>query len=337
MSPEDYIKILLNPRSHTGRGYRRREDRPDDVDMDEFDAVQVDASSSAQSHNNVNDSTNVNMHVEPNTETGEDANATFYAKNETYDFKTQGHANRRSEMNKLHQSNEFAKWEEAAKKEWAVVHAKFYISLPKRQRRAPPPLQTQRQRRGGKGRSKEQEPLPEQAPVIDIKPAEKATLGTKFHAVGPSKPRMKSAVRMNRIKGLTDDDDWKGGPLFECKLYYRAEDIISGVAGQGDNDDLDMQDEMDDEPQDLASKLCQEGASLDEYKSEKINQIKQYHVENRALNPEEAEEMLKNCQNKIRMASNTLDIDELVKIYYDELVKREFDRNAGGAIATANV
>ena len=48
-------------------------------------------------------------------------------------------------------------------------------------------------------RKGKQEDLPEQAPVIDVKAAEKATLGTKFYATGPSQPKKRSKIVMKRI------------------------------------------------------------------------------------------------------------------------------------------
>jgi len=37
---------------------------------------------------------------------------------------------------------------------------------------------------------------------------------------------------MERVKGLTDEEEWKGGPLFEYKLYHRAKDIITITASE---------------------------------------------------------------------------------------------------------
>ena len=169
--------------------------------------------------------------------------------------------------------------------------------------------------------------------MIDVKAAERATLGTKFLATGKSmhQPARRSAVRMERIKGLTDENEWKGGPLFETKLYYRSEDILSGN-GNADvdlisDDELENGDErMNGEPlskQSVASKLLQE-IPVDAYKAEKINQVKQYHVENISARPDEAEDMLKNCQTKIKLCHSVDDVDELVKIYYGHVVKGQF-------------
>ena len=142
---------------------------------------------------------------------------------------------------------------------------------------------------------------------------------------------MRSNVRMDRIKGLTDDDEWKGGPLFEHKLYYRAEEVISGAV----DIEIDME---EDELEDSYVGALRENMSLSDYKIEKINQVKQYNVENKAYNPEEGEELLLNCQKKIRLCDNSVDIDELVKIFYGELVKGEFYGNTQvGPVAIEHV
>jgi len=331
VSGEDYIKILKNPRSHTGRGYRRRDDRPGDVDVDmgdEFDQPEEKDQASTDANMKVEDD---NPEKREATGTDKTVDATYYAKNDDYDFKTQGHSNRRTEMGKLHQSNEFSNWEAAAKKEWAVVHAKFYIALPKNIRqgdaqhnhgdhRTKKRWNSRRDETGGRRGKQHLEKLPEQVPVIDVKSAESATLGTKFESTGRlnDRPRMRSSVKMNRIQGLTDNAECRGGPLFECKLYYRAEDVISGVGIKSDNDDdMDM---------DIECGIDREGdedVSLGAYQIDKVNQVKQYHVENLA-DPQDAEEMLLKCQAKIKLSDNTQDIDELVKIYYSNIVKGHF-------------
>lgn len=334
VTPEQFAQIMTNPRVHSGRGYRRSEDRPLDIDVkmeDEFDSLPTEETNGDSSQ------------VDAAMDTGNSSNVgsvadstTYFAKNEAYDFKTQGHMNRRTEMNKLHQSQEYSKWEEAAKREYAVIHAKFYISVPKRKFGPHPSSNNQgrgrgrgggeNQGRGGRGsgqRRRNLEALPQQAPVIDIKAAENATLGTDFLATGPAQNRMRSNVRMDRIKGLTDDDEWKGSPLFEHKLYYRAEEVISGAGMCAVDNEIDMEDELEDS----YVGALRENMPLSDYKTEKISQVKQYNVENKAYNPEEAEELLHNCQKKIRLCDNIDDIDELVKIFYGELVKGEFYGN----------
>jgi hypothetical protein len=170
--------------------------------------------------------------------------------------------------------------------------------------------------------------------VIDVKAAERATFGTKFFAKGKNmhQPVRRSAARMDRIKDLTDENEWRGGSLFETtKLYYRSEDVLSGNANASvdliSDDESETGDErMNGEPlskQSVASKLLHE-ISLDAYRAEKINQVKQYHVENISARPDEAEDMLKNCQTKIKLCHSVDDVDELVKIYYGHVVKGQF-------------
>jgi len=384
-SGELYCKILQNPRAHTGWGYRTTssstgvggsdgrlggdidddvnmgDTHADTVDIDEFDVVPP------TTHPQTPDAERTGTHDNHST----NANTTYFAKNDNYNFQTQGHIHRRTEMHRLHQTNDFTKWENAVKREWAIVHAKFYVSMAdkvhrQQQRRNPSTNHTTQNQRGRRYRGNEQnmrkkERLPDQSLVIDVKAAEKATLGTDFRAVPGSsgtinhsrrQPVGRSKVRMKRIPGLTDDDDWKSGPLFECKLYYRAEEVISGPTTTNDDDDdsIEMetgqegdamsQNSNSDDDISLATKL-REQVSLDDYRMEKIRQVTQYHIENKSLNPQMADEMLENCKSKIlncrRSITTRADIDELVKIYYDELVRCEFHgaRASVGASASA--
>jgi len=346
---DEWLCILKDPRCHTGRGYRRRVDKmmnddnvptttmEDDVKMEEeeedFD----------QEVDDTNDILDSNTNNPPSTTTQNNDNTTYYAKNTNYNFQTQGHANRRVEMGKLQQCTKYAKWEETAKKEWAVLHAKFYIAVANRMnrdgsggRRRVDSNHRRARDRGGRQR-RHLEKLPEQAQVVDVKSAENATLGTKFQSVGGSahhsrRPPMRSNVRMERIKGLTDDDKWKGGPIFECKLYYRAEDVITTL----DVDDNDDDDGGDNEEKDLEMSVKEQShedghddnnkviVSLETYKNEKINQVQQYHLENCAMRPEHADDELKVCLHKIRSGQSVADVDEVVEIYYANVIKGEF-------------
>ncbi len=410
VSGEDFVHILQNPRFHTGRGYRRRVDRPPDLvparggghggggggvgvggvhnmevemnlhdvgldmnlDENDFDVEEIHPNSTGEPQRpNANLDTDVDgdFHVDEDEAAAAAAsniNTTYYAKNATYNFKTQGHSNRRMEMTKLTQTAQYTQWEEAAKKEWAVAHAKFYIAIPKYQRRHDPihprrrgngrnPNGNGRSTRGRRRRGRNLEQLPEQAPVIDVKAAEHATLGTKFQATGAGigagnegngssnkRPTRRSAIRMHRVKGLTDDDNCRGGPIFECKLYYRSQDILCGEDEEKDVDlDVDVDVDVDDEEEDVDEgdgnadmkddsnheneTNTRRDAATEEYKYEKINQVKQYHVENfSAANPQDAEEMLLKCQNKIRLCSYMDDVDEVVNMYYSNVVKGQF-------------
>jgi len=54
------------------------------------------------------------------TDTETDTTTKYYDKNAKYNSQTQGHSNRRMEMNKLQSKTGFTKWEDAAKKESLV-------------------------------------------------------------------------------------------------------------------------------------------------------------------------------------------------------------------------
>jgi len=177
------------------------------------------------------------------------------------------------------------------------------------------------------------EKLPEQTPVIDVKSAENATLGTQFQSTGEINnsssasytSTKRSNVRMERVKGLTDEDEWKGGPLFEYKLYYRAEETImaneeeEGSISSGNNDDEMKKEEVEDD--------------LNAYKAEKIIQVTHHHVENMAASsPEEREKMLNNCHTKIKSCDSIKNVDEAVKVYYDMVVKGHFYGNSNTSL-----
>ncbi|KAL3777990.1 hypothetical protein ACHAW5_003270 [Stephanodiscus triporus] len=127
VTPEQYIEIMKNPRAHTNQGYRRKADRPtgiitnqeDDNDY-EFDHLRHDESHIQK-----------DIEMEDTNVTRTTVSPTYFAKDEKYDFKKQGHQNRRDQMSKLQQTAEYSLWKEANKKEYAVVHAKFYVSIPK--------------------------------------------------------------------------------------------------------------------------------------------------------------------------------------------------------------
>ena len=304
VSPEQFVSICKNPRAHTTRGYRRRVDRP--IESSDL-VINVDTDMQMKDVDEFDQEPEVPMNDGNGT-------GTYYAKNDNYNFSTQGHANRRNEMEKLHQNYQFTQWERASKKEWAVVHAKFYISLPQRTRRG---LQN---RPDGHTRSRELEALPEQASVVNVKSAENATLGTKFMSTGLSNQNTRrSTVRMNRIHGINDDGQWKGGPLFEKKLFYRSEDVVSN---QGPNND-------DDDSMDMDKQSANDNdVDLTDYKNEKLSQVRQYNIESELFNPDNAARLLHECCSAIEACQNAEDIDTIVQTYYSEIVKYEFNRNA---------
>lgn len=312
LTPEKFVDILKDPRAHTNQGYRRIENRPagnvgnqEEEEDDEFDRLPT--------NNNVENQTG-------NDEEMEDAGVpgTYFAKDDNYDFKRQGHQNRVAQINKLQQSNDYAEWKEANKKEYAVIHAKFYVSIPKRMYGAPPKSAGggSKQRRG---KHMTPLPVPEQATVVDVKAAENATLGTKYESTGPPQNMGRSSVRMERINGLTDDKEWKGEPVFEQKLYYRAENIVSGQ-GLGDESDEMSEDENEEGVQ---------NPPLNEYKAEKIYQVRQYYSELSMciVDPEEAEQRLRNVKNKIHLSESVEDVDDVVKLFHSDLVHRQIVGN----------
>jgi hypothetical protein len=310
VTSEQYINIMKNPRAHTNQGYRRKADRPtgiiinqEDDNDDEFDHLRHD-----ESH------TRKDIEMEDTDVTRTTVSTTYYAKDVKYDFKKQGHQNRRDQMSKLQQSAEYSLWKEANKKEYAVIHAKFYVSVPKIMHNRPQPTAASG---GFKRRSKNIDPLPlpQQSTVIDIKAAEKATLGTNYRAIGPPQTISRSSVRMERINGLTDDKDWKGEPVFEQKLYYRAESVVTGQ---------DFGEDLDDEMSDDENEGVLQVPSINDYKKEKMDQVQQYHSElDMYVVREEAEQRLRNVKNKIHLSESIEDVDESVRLFYTDLIHRQ--------------
>ena len=308
VTPEQFRAVMENPRVHTDQGYRRSEDRP-------VGNVKAERIGEAEATRN-----GENGDAEMKTEESQDGDKVsgetkFYARDVNYNFKTQGHQNRQAAMGKLQQSGDYAEWIKANKKEYAVIHAKFYVSIPKRMSRAPS------NKGNGNPRKRSQMdplPVPEQASVIDVKAAENCTLGTDYRTTGPPQTFGRSNVRMERINGLTDEKEWKGDPVFEKKLYYRAEHIVNGGALDADMSEDDMsEDEGKNDPSPVG---------LDEYKSEKVAQVEQYHADlsRCVMDEEEAEQLLRNTKNKIHLSSNVHDVDESVNLFYQDLIHRQF-------------
>ena len=313
VTPEQFVDIMKNPRAHTGQGYRRHENRPTDNNInneekedEEFDRLPLVENQTGNEAEAEMGDTNASEVSVP---------ATYYARDDNYDFKRQGHQNRRDQMSKLQQSNDYAEWKEANKKEYAVIHAKFYVSIPKRMYQRAPPNTARGGSKQRRGKQIDPLALPEQSTVMDIKAAENATLGTKYEATGAPQKIARSFVRMERINGLKDDKDWKGDPVFEKKLYYRAENVVNGQ-GFGDDSDEMSEDENEEVVQ---------NPPLSEYKTEKIDQVKQYHSELSVYipDPEEAEQRLRNVKNKIHLSESNSYVDDVVKIFYSDLIHRQ--------------
>ena len=300
-TPEQFAEIMKNPRSHTGQGYRRREDRPSDNpipadDLEDFDAVPLEPTA-----------------ADGDTEMGDPPNGTtFFARNDEYQFSTQGHKNRNAQMSKLEQSAEYAHWKNVNQKEYAVIHARFFVATRERKHG---PRSSSAKTRSNKQR-REKQPLPEQAEVVDVKASANATLGTKYQATGPSeKYASRSKLRMKRVNGLKDDKLWKGQPVFEQKLYYRDEKVICGD-GPVDSD-METEDVGDDEGANAAA-----ATTLAEYKHEKIEQIKNYRAD---LNGHglDADDRIIETTTKISSAESLQDVDGLVTIFYNDLTHQQ--------------
>lgn len=227
-------------------------------------------------------------------------------------------------MAQLEQTGAFSAWEEAARKEWACIHAKFYVSLPKRSMH---PTQVDRRQ----VKSIPQEVLPRQTPVIDVKAAERATLGTEFHAIGASQPKKRSNIVMKRIHGLNDNENSRAAPIFEYKLYYRAQEESNIDEDVDDNDMMDSDSvSADDNTKNndeasLVHTLVREN-NLDEYKNGKRIQIHNWHQTNTFQDPDEAEFVLNNRIESINEAATVDRINVVVEEYYQWFQKLQWNR-----------
>jgi len=306
VTPEEYQRILKNPRVHTDRGYRRNEQRPQDREV----PVAIDARME-------------DMDADTVASEAPDAAAhdtkPFYAKNDHYDFQREGHVHRQRAMDHLQTTRAYRAWETAARNEYACVHAKFYVSLPKQMR--------QEYNDRGQGQQtknkREREHLPQQASILDIKPAANATVGTKFHSTGqPGVVRFqrKSNIRMMRIHGLNDDPQWGSGPVFECKLYYRAEDTVQRNT-DGDGDGVEDMEDTDDENEhdNVSANDNTTNPPLHVYQQERITQIRIWHEEVKVTdaNRNVAESVQRNYTQKIDAAMDIRSVDDVVKQYWD--------------------
>ena len=126
----------------------------------------------------------------------------------------------------------------------------------------------------------------------------------------------RSNVRMERINGLTDDKQSRGAPVFEKKLYYRAENVV--INGNRSDDEMMSEDEDDDE-------ATVQPPTLAEYKTEKSEQVEQYHAELNSciVDIDESDQRLRNVKNKISLSESIEDVDDVVKLFYNDLVTRQ--------------
>jgi len=321
-TPEQFAEIMKNPRFHTGQGYRRREDRPSGNpiladDLEDFDAVPPEPTAAGGDTKMGSD--------EPNgdTEMGSDepqAGTPYFARNDEYEFSTMGHKNRQAQMNKLEQCTDWRSWKRANQKEYAVIHARFFVAT--RERKYGPRSSSSAKPRSNK--RQEKQPLPEQVEVVDVKASASATLGTKYQATGPSENHAsRSKFRMKRVHGLKDGKLWKGDPVFEKKLYYRDEKVVCG----DDLVDSDMEAEEvgDDEgATEAAATANSPVATLAEYKHEKMEQVKNYRAELSAfLGDDDAGIRIHEAMTKIGRAESVQDVDSLVNLFYNDLTHQQ--------------
>ena len=324
---ETFLKILDNPRYHSGFGYYRQSqnnDEPplstvhlpplhemnmetDDEEMDVDEDEDNDYSKQDEQQNN-NDTTN-NDHVP------------FYAKNDQYAFDSEGHANRQTEMEKLQSNPVFQAWEKATKQDWACIHAKFFVSLRRYKGRdvtGKPPKN-----------NKERMHVPEMTPVVKVQAAKKAVVSTQFHVTGPStEPVRGSHVRMERIKGLNDDPAWGTGPVFELKLYYRLEAALNDQADTvAENETVSELDGMDDDDDDdKRAERLRDSVPLDEYKKEKLSQLVGWYQSCKA-DKEEAHAMFIQTQNDINSSTTNKSVDGHMEQYWNWHQQYEFSKN----------
>ena len=233
--PDIYVQILKNPRYHSDLGYNRRHNQPPAIPVE---GDQIDAHDDIMIMDAFDDQDDAPSDGTPGV--------TYFAKNEEYAFDIDGHENRQAAMAKLQPTREFKLWEQATKQDWACIHAKFFVSM-----RRYMMMKADIAQRPPSRRKEDRMHLPDMMPIVQVQAAQNAVVSTRFYSTGPSRePARKSSLRMERIKGLNDDPEWGTGPLFEVKLYYRAETALQKgrddlELGEGDDDDDDLLEEED--------------------------------------------------------------------------------------------
>jgi hypothetical protein len=319
--PETFLKILENPRYHSGFGYYRQNQNDDDPPVStvhlpplhemnsESDDEEMDVDGEEEQDDPKQDGR------QDNNDTTNDDNIPCYAKNDKYSFDSEGHANRQAAMEKLQSTPVFQAWENATKQDWACIHAKFFVSL---------------RRYTGKDvigkpyeNNKEQMHVPEMTPVVQVQAAKRAVVSTQFHVTGPStEPVKRSHVRMERIKGLNDDPAWGTGPVFDLKLYYQLEGALNNqadtVAENETVSELDGMDEDDDDDDDNRANLAEElrdAVPLEEYKKRKVDQLVGWYQGCKAPDNQEANAVFIQIQNDIESSTTTKAVDGHIEQY----------------------
>ena len=318
VAPEIFLKILDNPRFHSGMGYHRRQHQGH---LGFGARRQTEAEDTAMDDESQAENVMTDSNDEGTMET-DSHQVTYYAKNEDYDFESAGHTNRQTAMTQLQPTPEFQAWERATRQDWSCIHAKCFVSL----------RQYMRRRAIGEGsrpRADERMPLPEMTSIVNVQAAQNATLSTTFHSTGASsKPPRQSHVRMERVKGLNDDPDWGTGPVFDLKLYYRAEATMRAeqdTLNINDNDDESSDDSIKDDKMNtsedleglpLAEKLRDE-MPLQEYKDEKIDQLHRWYQDCKARDMDKAVVRVREAQRGIETATSAQMVDDRLKVYWD--------------------
>jgi hypothetical protein len=136
---------------------------------------------------------------------------------------------------------------------------------------------------------------------------------------------------MERVKGLNDDPAWGTGPLFDVKLYYRAETVLENRGETDlDEEEVDVIDDSDGEgPEDremvempLAEQL-RDSMPLEEYKAEKIDQLHRWFQCCKLWNRDEGNARVNQTQSSISAAASTEAVDDFLKSYWDWHILQE--------------
>jgi len=325
VQPDLYQKILSNPRVHTDIGYRTNNIQQKANQRNPSVGENMDEVMEDQQEAPVMDESTV-VPVAPRL-----------AQDPNYKFDEAGHANRQQALSQMGGTQVFSEWEKASQKDWACVHAKFFVSL-KQARRGANVAQTGK---GNARRAKPKEELPNMTPIVDVKASEKARLSTEFHPQGGrvNNSRSSSHIRMQKVRGLNDDPAWEADPVFEVKLYYRPQPGAA-PSQNGDDDDDSMvnesggdNDSMDDEGDvPLADRLAAQ-MPLETYQQERCQQVDQWH-RNFQCDPlegryeqeqlEEAESERSLAMNAIQASTTVAQVDHFVKCYFDWFQEQEW-------------
>jgi hypothetical protein len=133
---------------------------------------------------------------------------------------------------------------------------------------------------------------------------------------------------MERIHGLSDGKDWKGEPVFEKKLYYRAEHIVKGLKIDGDEDDDDVMSEDEDDTD--AGNGLPHNTTLAQYKDLMAAKVQEHQPDLEKIFPQDgdAESKIRYCVAKIFRAESAQDVDEQVSLFFDEFFPNQFSWGA---------